>query len=406
MSTMRLAIRNLWRSPRRTILTTTTIVAGVGVYVLGDGFVAGTTENIILAAIEGTVGHVMARPADYPDQPGQHPVDELLHLSPETKKLLDQEAVAWTERTYFAPLAASGSDSLRVTAIGFDPATDEKVFPRTHWKVDGEVPTGGRRIAVGYRAAKLMRIEPGARMVLQVKTHRGAINALEVEVAGIVRTNNPALDRLGIFVPSELAQELINTKLTSHVSVRLDSRRAAGPFKERLAASMGKQAEVVTYAEESAELVRLQQIRKASLQFVLFILMALAAFGIANTILMAAHERVREVGTLRAMGMTKGAVMRLFLIEGGLMGLIGGLLGALWGGALIYHWSIDPIDFSDLVEKSAQGSMSFSTLIYTQVNPDVIVATIILGVVVAIVASVYPARVASRMPPSDAVRAD
>jgi ABC-type lipoprotein release transport system permease subunit len=132
--------------------------------------------------------------------------------------------------------------------------------------------------------------------------------------------------------------------------------------------------------------------------------MALAGFGIANTILMAAHERVREVGTLRSMGMTEGGVLQLFLLEGALIGLLGGVFGALWGGGLAAHWARHPIDFSQAMQ--SRGSLSISALVYTRFSPEAIAFGVALGVVISILASIYPARVASRMVPADAVRAD
>jgi putative ABC transport system permease protein len=378
------------------------VVAGVGVFILGEGFLGGLTENIIVSAIEGTVGHVMARPKGYPTMPGQHPVDDLLALPESARALLDQKTVAWTERTYFAPIAAMGSESLRAIAIGFDPARDEAVFPRTHWQIEGVVPESGYAVAVSHRVAGLLGLEIGSRLILQVRTHPGALNALEVDVAGIVRTGNTMLDAFGIFVPRPLARELIASDLPSHVSVELSDRRDAAGFAAQLTKVLP--ADIVTWEDETRELIAVQDIRRRALDLVMFILMALSAFGIANTILMAAYERVREIGTLRSMGMTESGVVRLFMLEGALIGVIGALIGALWGGGLVAHWARHPIDFSEAMAKTGEG-FSLNAFVYTRFDPAVVAATILLGIVVAIVASIYPARVASRMSPADAVRA-
>jgi putative ABC transport system permease protein len=405
MSTLSLASRNLRRSPRRTLLTMSAVIAGVGVFILGEGFVSGLTENIIVAAIQGTVGHVLARPAGYPTQPGQFPVDELLEITPAARNLLDQKSVAWTTRTYFAPTAASGADSLRAVAIGYDPARDTSVFPRDLWKVQGAMPRGDEEaVAVSHRVARLLALELGSPLILQVRTYRGAINALEARVRAIVTTNNPALDSLGIFVPSPLTHKLLATDLSSHLSVKLRSREDAASFAQQLAAALGPRASVVTWREETAEMVHVQNIRRRALDLVMFILMALAAFGIVNTMLMAAYERIREIGTLRSLGMTERGVLRLFVLEGLLIGTVGSLLGAAWGSALTFYWSVHPIDFSKQME-STGGTYSASALVYTRLSPEVVMATIGLGILISALASVYPARVASRMPPAEAVRA-
>jgi putative ABC transport system permease protein len=398
-------MRNLRRSPRRTLLTMSAVIAGVGVFILGEGFLSGLTENILVAAIEGTVGHVLARPAGYPIQPGQHPVDELLDITPAARKLLDEQSVAWTTRTYFAPTAAAGADSLHAVAIGYDDARDTGVFPREHWKVRGAFPQPSQdAVAVSHRIARLLALDLGSRLILQVRTHSGAMNALDVEVSAIVTTSNPALDSLGIFVPKALTQKLLATDLPSHLSVKLKSREAADSFAPQLAAALGAKASVVTWRDETDELIRIQNIRRRALDLVMAILMALAAFGIVNTVLMAAYERIREIGTLRSLGMTERGVVHLFVLEGLLLGIVGSLLGAAWGSAITYYWSIHPIDFSKTTE-AIGGNYSASALVYTRLSLTVVSLTMGLGVLVSALAAVYPARVASRMAPADAVRA-
>ncbi len=406
MTVARLALKNLWRSPRRSVLTTVAVVAGVGVLILGKGFIAGLDENIIVSAIDGTVGHVMARPKGYPTTGLQRPIDELLNVTDGARRLLDREAVAWTERLHFGPIAANGTDNLRVSAIGYDPERDPRVFPRDHWKLRGSWPApDGDEVLVSQRVARLLRLEPGGRMILQVRTHRGAINALEVGVSGIVATGNSAIDMLGVLVPQSLARRLVAAEAPTHLSVKLADRDAAPSFARSLGAALGSEAEVVTWIDETADLLRVQQIRRRALDIIVFILMALAGFGIANTILMAAHERVREIGTLRSMGMTEGGVLRLFLFEGAVIGLVGSTLGALWGGGLVAWWARHPIDFSAMMERAQSGDLSFSALVYTQLSPATVGAAMLLGVAIAVLASIYPGRVAARMVPADAVRA-
>lgn len=401
---LRLALRNLLRSPRRTGLTVVAVIAGVALSIVGRGFIAGLTEGIIIAATDGTVGHVMARPAGYPTVGFQRPVDALLELNAPAQHLLEEEARAWTGRLLFAPLAAHGSDALRLAAIGFDPERDPTVFPRDRWTVSGTMPSGENDgVAVSMRVAELLGLKLGDRLVLQVRTHQGALNALEVEIAALVRTDNPALDTLGLWAPAPLARSLLRAEAPTHLSVKLADRDDAPAFAARLAAALGAKADVVTWQEETADLIAIQKIRVTALNLVVFILLALAAFGIANTILMAAYERIREVGTLRAMGMTEAAVLRLFLLEGALMGVVGALVGAGIGGGLVSYWHRHPIDFSQTMERAARG-MSMSSLIYTQLEPMTLAVAVALGTAVAALASLYPARVAARMVPADAVR--
>lgn len=408
---LRMALRNLLRNARRTILTMVSIVAGIGFFIIGEAFVTGTEENIFVSAEEGIVGHVLARPADYPTQGLNAPLDRLLELTPDVRRLLASSTEGWTGRVLFAPTVVHGAESVRARGIGYEPTTDEKVFPRTYWKVSGRLPEPeADEITVSPSVARLLDLKAGDRVVLQVRTHHGAINALEVTVSGVLSTGNTALDSLGVLVPMALTKKLTQADAPTHVSVRLAHRSDAPAFKQTLAAAMGSTAEVTTIQEETADLIRLQGVRRKVLDLVVFILLALAGFGMANTFLMAAYERTREVGTLRALGMTEGAVAGLFLAEGATVGLVGSLLGAAWGGGLAAHWASHPLDISSMLDATynsngAGGNIAFSALIYTHFDPMVALGMVVLGVVVAVISSWYPARVASALRPADAVRA-
>ena len=137
---------------------------------------------------------------------------------------------------------------------------------------------------------------------------------------------------------------------------------------------------------------------------VVFILLAIAGTGIANTVVMAAYERVREIGTLQAMGMSRNGIRGLFLLEGGIMGLTAGLLGAILGSGVVLHFAQNGIDLSGLAQ--ASGAMNFSTILYMRFNAEVVGWALAFGVGVSLLASIYPAQHAARMNPADAVRAD
>ena len=139
-------------------------------------------------------------------------------------------------------------------------------------------------------------------------------------------------------------------------------------------------------------------------------LVAIAATGIANTVLMAAYERIREIGTLRAMGMTQGGVVRLFMTEGLVMGVLGSLLGALIGGWVVYNYSVTGIDMTPMIAEASKGNtyqnMPFSSMLYLHYSETTVFLSALFGVVVGVVASIYPAKLASNMAPAEAVRAD
>ena len=166
---------------------------------------------------------------------------------------------------------------------------------------------------------------------------------------------------------------------------------------------------MTTWEIETLPLVEAQDMRQKMMDTMVLALMAMAATGIANTVLMAAYERIREIGTLQAMGMTREGVVGMFVAEGFLMGLVGATGGALLGGGAVWWWATHGIDLGPMIEANSKGggydSVAFSTMLYLNFSWPTIAVAIAFGVAVAVLASVYPAVLASRLAPADAVRA-
>jgi ABC-type lipoprotein release transport system permease subunit len=169
---------------------------------------------------------------------------------------------------------------------------------------------------------------------------------------------------------------------------------------------LGGTAEATDWVAETTDLLRLQNLRQRALSILVTVLMLMSALAIANTILMAAHERVAEIGTMRALGMTRRSVLTLFLLEGGMMGLGAGAIGATAGGVLAARLAKDPIDLAALgAAQAVGGNLQFSTWLYAEFSPAIVLVPALISVTVAVLASLGPARVASRIEPADAVRA-
>ncbi len=405
MSIWRLGARNLLRNRRRTLLSMGAVIAAVALLILGQGFIGGMDENIIRAQVDSLSGHVLVRPAGYPTQGLDHPVDELFVLSEEDAAWLDDNTVGWTRRVLFAPRVVRGPDALRARAFGYDPDSDPTVFPRETFRTTGTLPESGRRAIVATRgAARLLQIEVGDEVVLEARTSAGALNALSLPVDAIVYTGNAAVDGFGILVPFEVTRELLHSgEGNSHVAIRLDDRADAPELAATLRERLGPEVEVVTWVDETADMMAIQQIRRRALNVLILALLLISATGIANTVLMAAFERVREIGTLLAMGMTQRDVRRLFVAEGAMIGVAGAIVGGTVGASIVGTYSRVGIDLGPLIDGATSGNIPISAMLYLQWSVPIIALAMGFGVVVAVLSSLYPAVVASRMVPAEAL---
>lgn len=400
-----LAARNLWRNPRRTALSTGSVIAGVAVLIIGRGFLSGFTENIIRAQADGMSGHLLLRPVDYPTIGLDHPIDGLFTVDAPLRSTLDAMGPN-TSRVIFAPLVTHATDSVRARAIAFDPRTDDLVFPKASWGLTGALPaTASDGVAISRGLATLLDLDVGDRVVLQSRTPAGAMNALSAPVSGLYAAGNGLLDGLGLLLTRDLAEQLLTTDgASSHVAVRLARRDQSERLAEDLRAVAPPNVEVRTWQQETADLRRLQSIRQRALDLIVLALLAMSATGIANTILMAAYERIREVGTLQALGMTRSRVVALFLNEGAMIGLLGAAIGSAIGTSVVAYYEVNGLDLSFAARGGAAGNLPFSTMLYLKVDPVTVALAVVFGVLVATLASIYPAYVASRMAPADAVR--
>jgi putative ABC transport system permease protein len=396
-----LAARNLARNVRRTLLTSTAVVAGVALMIFGWGLIDGLDDNILRAARLTYAGDLVLRPDGYPDDGLRFPLDQAAPIPPALQARLDA-AGDWTARATFPGRLVKGAEAQRVFVVAYDPATEARVFDRASWRLEGRWPAAGQpEIVAGSAFARLMELHVGDEVVIEARTRDGAINALTYTVVGLVRTDNTTMDNLSVWMEMPAAEQLAGLGGV-RTSIAVRPREGAEAAKAALA-GLGWTA--WTLPEECDDLIAMNRIRRRSISVVVGMIMLIAATGIANTVIMAAFERIREIGTLLALGMRRRDVQVLFLLEGGVMGLGAGLVGAVLGSALVLYWQVNGMDFTSVVEKMA-ANMSMSVVVYTRFSWAPTLLSLLFGVVVAVLASVWPARYASRIVPADAVRAD
>jgi putative ABC transport system permease protein len=398
-----LAFRNLTRNVRRTLITSAAVIAGVSVLIMGFGLVDGLDENVIRAQEDTSSGHVLLRPAEFPSDNLNYPLDKAMPIGSElTAALSDDRIRAHATRLWFSARMVSGMDSVRMKVIGYDAEDEAAVFPRSEWTIDGAWPEGDAQIAMGSGLASMLKLSQGDTVILNAHTMAGSINAMPYQLTGTVTAGSPAVDAMSVWMPMEMAVKLVQPgEARTHIAVRLKRRGLSDGILPDL--SVGGWT-ATSSLDEVADLIALNAFRRQAISLVVLILMLISALGIANTVIMATYERVREVGTLRAMGMSRRGIQALFLLEGGVMGLTAGVLGAGVGCAVVWWFASHGIDISGLT--NSLGETSMSSTLYMQFTWGPVIFSLVFGFVVSILSSAYPAWHASTLNPADAVKAD
>jgi putative ABC transport system permease protein len=157
-----------------------------------------------------------------------------------------------------------------------------------------------------------------------------------------------------------------------------------------------------TWKERAAPVLGVNEVRRRSLNMLVLLIFVVAASGIANTLVMSAFERVREIGTLRALGLQTGQVTALLMLEATVIGLMGALVGTLLGSAVVYSMR-DGIDVSRMLA-SGNITVSMSTLLYLELSPGRALSAFLVGLIIAALSSLYPAIKFSRISPMEAMK--
>ena len=407
MLILRMATRNLWRQVGRNSLSMVSIIMGVFVMVLGRGMAGGFDENAIRAQIDSVSGHVLAVPAEYPEAGMRHPVDHSYAVTPENRTWLDENSEAWTPRIVAAPRAIAGRESMRVRMIGVS-ETDTSVFPRAFWKLTGAYPESDTlQILVGKKPAGLLGVGVGDVVTLESRTVDGAINAMRFTVSGVLDTGNPMIDNVGVFVPIDGADQLLNAQgRVTHIAAKVSNRNRNQALAEGMALQFPT-AEVRTWQSEVEAMLETGKMRSTMFNIMGIALLLMAATGIANTVLMAAYERVREIGTLRSMGLQRSGIVAMFALEGFWMGVVGGFIGMVSSGLLNSYLSTNGLNLVEMMKGKADSmsNVPIAAMLYFEFSYSSLFSAWAVAIVVAVLASIYPAVSASNISPAEAVRA-
>ena len=408
MLILSLAVRNLFRNTRRTVITSGAVVFGVALQVLGWGLVDGLDDNFLRAVSTTTTGDILLRPPEYPTDGLSYPLEEA--AAPPALTGFSGEAAS---RVLFSARVVHKADAARAVGVAYDPDQDYRVFPRERWRVQGVWPDAGQsQVALGDALGRLLGVGVGDEVVVQARTVAGAQNALSYTITALVHTDNGQLDNTAVWLRMDAADALLQLQgRRTHLSLHVGTLEDAAVVRDRLQAAGaftgpdGKLWDAKTTREEAADMLAINDIRRRAILMLVGVIMAIAATGIANTVIMAAYERVREIGTLLALGMKRRDVSLLFLTEGAMLGLGAGSVGAAIGTAGVLYWQFNGIVLGEETMK-ATGNLPVSAIIYTHFNWAPVIGSLVFSALVAIFASVQPARFASRLNPADAVRAD
>ena len=395
----KMAYRNLGRHRRRTILSGLALAMGTTLLIFIAAFFEGEIRSSMETTLQLGSGHLQVRDADYDPDKLSVAWDYLIE-NPD--QVAAQVAALGPVEVATPRLIASGivtvkDDSAGVEIMGIDPASKAN-DPYTI--VDGQFISADDRegILIGHPFAQSMGLKVGDQLSLLVNTSEGAVDEQLFTVRGIYSTGTTAYDKGIVLLPLAKAQAFSGAENhASMIFVLLKDREQADAVK---AAIPSADYQVKTWRELNSLLVLVNDFSNAYLAVINLIILGVTATVIVNTLLMSVFERTREIGILSAIGMKGRQIVSLFLAEASLLAMGGIAAGGLIGWALSLYFGKVGIFFGDL---GMGNDFMLEDRIYTFLTLESAMNTVITAFVITLLASLYPARMASRMEPVEAL---
>jgi lipoprotein-releasing system permease protein len=300
-----------------------------------------------------------------------------------------------------------------VNLLGFDPDTGRvsvTSFPQSIKKGDlsfrATKPGVDGGILIGTRLASRLSVEKGD-IVTLVPVTQAKMNAAigvavprfwKFEVTGLFETGMFQYDNQFVVVKREVAQQFTGLgDAVSGLAVRVTDPNLAPEIGKALEKQLGYPYRALDWQTQNVSLFSALELEKIAMGLIIFFIMVVAAFNIVGTLTMVVADKTREIGILRAMGLTSPSVARIFLLQGGVIGIVGTSLGLIGGLVVAY-----------VVDKS--GWIRINPAVYFIDHLPVHVEALDVSVVVfaslavAVLATLYPSRSAGALTPVEAIR--
>lgn len=404
-----LALRNIGRNRRRSILAVVSMTLAVLFIVLMQGLTGGFLDSLVKNYTKNETGHIRITTRGFDEKSEFFPVTDNIN-SPDriTKTLLENSDIApliscVAPRFTFGVLLSNGSRNRNALVFAGDPAVEKELL-----NFQKSIEPGGRYLEsndealIGVDLAKSLGYTLGDTVRVMTRGADYALHLKKFRIVGILNTGINSLDDAAFQISLEGAQELLRAGTNvQQLLIMLKDYHDADRVAKDIDNVLGNDNLRVVSWTGIGDYYRMVRMASGIYDFIYAIVVLLGAFIISNIMMMVVMERRHEIGILKSMGMTRGDIMLLFLCEGALLGLAGSLCGSVLGmcGNVLFHFN--GIDFSAMLETV---NFPMDNVIRFDIDPSILLKSLILGTVISALVSIVPSRRAATIPPVDAIK--
>jgi len=406
---LRLALRNLWRNKRRTLITASSIAGGLVLIIMGNNLNHGTYLEFIRVGVSTTAGHVVVQGEGWQADPDplKFQVSDAASVASKVQAAVPEGTVV--KRTFLGGLLNSATNSVGIVTTAIQPEAEAKVSEWHTKLVEGEwlEPGDKRGIILGVDLARTLEVGLGKKVVLMGQGKDDVASRL-FRVKGLIRTGAAQVDGFFALVSLESAQAFLEqpgaaSQVSLHLSDPGGTDAALASVQGALSSEQG--LEVLGWKDAVKPIYDFTKIDRRMNNSFMSILGLMVALGILNTILMSVMERMREFGVLLALGTPPGRLRRMILSEGLLLGLFAASVGLAMGAGVTSYLVEHGVDYTEMMGETMEvEGVAISTVIYASWDWFSMSIYTAVAVFLSVLATVYPAWKAGRIAPVEAMR--
>lgn len=401
---VKMAWKNMWRNPNRTIITMAAIFFAVILSVIASSLKDGIFDNLVKNVVSFYTGYVQVHKTGYWDE---QILDNSFEASAgaENTILQDKNVKDISARLESFALASSEEITKGSMVVGIDPEKENNITLLKKKITQGSyLLDNDNAVLLSEGLAERLKLKVNDTVILIGQGYHGATAAGKYRVKGLVRFGSPELNDKTLFMPLAAAQDFYSAygMLTSYV-LSLNDTKALEPTAASLQSAMGKEYEVMTWPQIIPEIKQHIDTDSNNMKYVQGVLYMLICFGIFGTLLMMMVERKFEMGMLVAIGMKKIKLVMLMLFESVLTVIAGCLSGIIVSIPLIYYLNRHPIKMGGETA-AAYERFGFEAIFPASTEASNFINQGLTVLIIGLVLSLYPMYKIIRLHPVTAMK--
>jgi len=402
MKIIKVSWRNLWRNPIRTNVTISAVAICIAILIIFQSMIVGLIEKAKFNTTNLIIGEVQIHAEDYLDD---RSIYKSLQNIEEIHSVAKENNIGLVERSYGFGLISSGTKSAGTQFWGINPESELQHFDFANHIDKGNFLTNTslKKIVLGRKLASSIAADIGTELVVFVQGADGSLGNELFYVAGILKNMADNVDRGAAMILREDFDILFSTNNLIH-EIALNSKgRFESEEIQKLLSARTADVDVETWQQLMPTIALLTEKMSVFMRTFFSLIFGIAAsLGVMNTMIMSTYDRMREFGIIRAIGTTPWRILKQVSLETILMTIFASIIGVVVGLSVALYFQKYGFDVS------GSGNMSFGGVVMdpiwrASVSVGIVFLPVVLMMLISIVASIYPASIAARIKPVEAI---